>query len=99
MKKLFLAVITLPFLYLAQAQTDSLATKDSLDRMIGQMIMVGIGDFNLLDQKADVFDLLPIIGGCIPLELAGEGGVRGSWNAGRQRKRRARPHDVAGLES
>ena len=70
MKKLFLAVITLPFLYLAQAQTDSLATKDSLDRMIGQMIMVGIGDFNLLDQKADVFDAIRAdqVGGVILFE-------------------------------
>ena len=36
------------------SQTDS--TKDTLDIMIGQMIMIGIGDFNLVNPKEPIFN-------------------------------------------
>lgn len=49
----------IPFILIAYSVTESMAQqKDSLDLMIGQMIMIGLGDFNKLDKKAPVFEAI-----------------------------------------
>ncbi|WP_421874575.1 glycoside hydrolase family 3 protein [Marinoscillum sp.] len=70
MKKLLLMAGSVFLILQVSAQTDSLTVKDSLDQMIGQMIMVGIGDFNTLDQQATVFEAIRAeqVGGVILFE-------------------------------
>lgn len=51
----FLFVLAL-FFFAATTQAGTDPEKDSIDVMIGQMIMVGIGDFNLVDPNKPVFD-------------------------------------------
>lgn len=55
MKKVLLVLVLFILVLRAQAQTVDSMGFDSLDFMIGQMIMVGLGDFNRLDKKAPIF--------------------------------------------
>ncbi|MEQ8470172.1 MAG: glycoside hydrolase family 3 protein [Marinoscillum sp.] len=70
MKKILIALLTINTLGLANAQTPDPVKVDSLDFMIGQMIMVGIGDFNRLDKKAPIFSAIEAnqVGGVILFE-------------------------------
>lgn len=53
MKKVLLSLIVILSIHSINGQE-----KDSLDMMIGQMIMIGIGDFDTLDKSAPIFDAL-----------------------------------------
>ena len=55
MKKLFLGIIAGLYCTSMVAQADSLLPRDTLDQMIGQMIMVGLGDFNTMDQQTPIY--------------------------------------------
>lgn len=55
MKKLGLMSILI-FFGIFQGYAQSVAVSDSLDQMIGQMILIGLGDFNALDKSAPVFE-------------------------------------------
>lgn len=71
MKKLIFMVVGIFLITKMSAQkADSLILKDSLDRMIGQMIMVGIGDFNTMDKQAEVYKAIRAekVGGVILFE-------------------------------
>lgn len=54
-KLLFLALVSVLFFTSYGQETINSDQKDSLDLMIGQMIMVGLGDFNTMDQQAPVY--------------------------------------------
>lgn len=51
-KSLSIALLVLTFSGLASSDPP----KDSIDVMIGQMIMIGIGDFNMVDNSQPIFD-------------------------------------------
>ena len=51
-KTLFLLVLTLAFI--SHSKTDP--PKDTIDVMIGQMIMIGIGDFDMVDENKPIFE-------------------------------------------
>ncbi len=71
MKKLFFLITVVGACQHLYAENTSTKTDgDSLDMMIGQMIMVGLGDFNTMDQQADVYQDLRAgyVGGVILFE-------------------------------
>ncbi len=43
------------FFFISKATTELNPPEDSIDYMIGQMIMIGIGDFNLVDTNEPIF--------------------------------------------
>lgn len=55
-KSVFLAIVLQAIICVANARNYQEQPNDSIDAMIGQMIMIGIGDFNVVDNSQPIFN-------------------------------------------